>query len=771
MQRRWPAGILGLALGMTALAAPGRAADGPLGFSPRSREAHLAAEARALAVPTPEKARSWLRTLTEEPHVAGTPADHDTAIFVRDKLRDWGWSADLAEYEVMLNYPVSVQLRRDGSTGEPLKVIEDRYDLDKDSASPEAFPAFHGYGTSGSVTGQLVYANYGRPEDFDTLERMGVEVKGKIVIVRYYGGLFRGLKVLNAQKRGAVGMLIYSDPIEDGYGRGDPYPVGPYRPPSGIQRGSVQFLSLGPGDPSTPLGPSTKGARRLPIDPLNGFPLPRPEGQIRPPGPDPAAVWEQETGLKRAEYFATIPSLPISYEAAHGLLQGLGGPVVPNGWQGGLPFAYHCGPGPQMAYMSVVMDYQVRTIWNVIAKLPGAVEPDRWVMIGNHRDAWVYGAVDPGSGTAATLETCRALGEAVQAGWKPRRTLVYASWDAEEYGLVGSTEWAEDHAEELDAKAVLMLNVDSAVSGPDLDLDGIPSMRDLVLDAASAVNDPRTGRPLRQKWTAARRASWANEAPVDLDDRLWADEDYEPRTAPRFSPQMSPLGSGSDYTVFVDHLGIPAADVNFSGRYGVYHSVYDDFFWMERFCDPDFTTHAVAARLYTAIAMRAAGADVVPLTFVPYGEALRSHVDDLRRAVARKARASDKPRITFEGLEDLARSIRTFQEQAAALDRATAALASRDDVPAGTLSAVNDALRRVERAFLSDKGLPGRNWFKHTIYAPALPSGYASWPLPGIHQAIAEDDPRMLAEQGPILIRRIDAATAAMKAAEDAARS
>ncbi len=316
--------------------------------------------------------------------------------------------------------------------------------IDKDSASSAAFGAFNGYGVSGLAFGQVVYANYGRPDDFSALEKMGIDIKDKIVLVRY-GEIFRGLKVHNAQKRGAKGILIFSDPADDGYAKGDVYPHGRFRPESAIQRGSVQFLSHGPGDPSTPFGPSTKDAKRIAFDPRDGFPL---EGTAR-------TEWEKATGLKREDYFATIPSLPISYATAREILKVLAGPNVPSGWQGGLPLPYHVGPGPAEVDFTISMDYQLRTIWNVIATIPGSEEPDRWVMIGNHRDAWVYGAVDPGSGTAATMETCRALGAAVKNGWKPRRTIVYASWDAEEYGLVGSTEWAEANADELKKKAVL----------------------------------------------------------------------------------------------------------------------------------------------------------------------------------------------------------------------------------------------------------------------------------------------------------------------------
>jgi N-acetylated-alpha-linked acidic dipeptidase len=759
------------------------ASSSPLGFAPESRAAEAKAEAFALTVPTPESARTWLRALTEDPHVAGTSADRKTALFVRDKLREWGWQVELAEYEVLLNYPAEKpELHLVRPTEEILPLLEAPIPSDKDSASPDAFPAFHGYGVSGAVTGQVVYANYGRPEDFVALDRLGIDVKDKVVLVRY-GEQFRGLKVRSAQKREAKGILIYSDPADDGYAKGDTYPTGPFRPGSAIQRGSVQFLSHGPGDPSTPGVASLKGAKRLTFNERDGFPI----GESGPVA-DPALkvkydekTWEKATSLVRKDYFATIPSLPIGYDAAKPILQALGGPNVPAGWQGGLPLAYHVGPGPVEVRFKVAMQYAVRPIWNVIATIKGAVEPDRWVLVGNHRDAWVYGAVDPGSGTSTTLEMCRALGAAVKNGWKPRRTLVYASWDGEEYGLVGSTEWAEEHAKTLDERAVLMLNADSAVAGTDLDLEGIPSLRDLALDAAGSITDVRSGRPLRQLWVEKRRTAWAANAPLDTLDPLWDPISpasvLDPPPPRRFTPQMDWLGSGSDYTVFVDHLGVPALDVEFSGRYGVYHSVYDNFTWMERFGDPEFLTHATAARLYTLIAMRAAAAEVVPLKFVPYGEALRDHVDDLRLLVTRRGKAvppvsghanGTTPPL-FTGLARLIKAVRGFQAQAAALDRATEALARRGGVASARLTRVNDALMRVERALLLPNGLPGRPWFKHAVYAPGLTTGYASWPLPGVRQALEDNDADLLAAQVPTLVDRLDAATEAMRAATEAA--
>jgi len=381
---------------------------------------------------------------------------------------------------------------------------------------------------------------------------------------------------------------------------------------------------------------------------------------------------------------------------------------------------------------------------------------------------------------------CRAIGSAAKAGWKPRRTLLYASWDAEEYGLVGSTEWAEEHAKTLGEKGVLLLNVDSAVSGRELDGGGVPSLRNLMLDAAGSVNDPRSGRPLRSIWTESRRTTWASSAPLVLSDPVWDHPDSagkHPRShegpanpSGRFVPQMGWLGSGSDYTVFVDHLGIPAFDMGFKGGYGVYHSIYDNFNWMEKFGDPEFVTHATAARLYVLLAMRASAAEILPLKFVPYGLALRQHVDELRLIQAQRARKADpagKARVDAEipGIEPLIRAVREFSSQAERLDRATDSLQEATEIRPDGLKELNDALARVERAFLIDKGLPGRPWFKHAIYAPGLTTGYGSWPLPAIRQALEDNDAHQLAASLVLTTERIKKAAESLETAQNRARA
>jgi N-acetylated-alpha-linked acidic dipeptidase len=756
--------------------APGGAS--PLGFAPGSRAGQLQAEARAMAVPTPENARRWLKILTEEPHVAGTPADYKTALFVRDRLQEWGWKVEIVPFEVLLNYPSGkpiLQLLKPRS--ETLHVDEAAVPGDKDSASTAAFGAFHGYGVGGAAKGQVVYVNYGRDEDFEALEKQGISVKDKVVLARY-GGNFRGLKVRAAQKRGAAGILIYSDPADDGYAKGDVYPAGPYRPGSAIQRGSVQFLSMGPGDPSTPNGPSTKDADRLPVE----FFTREDQGGLQ----ENLAAWGKAHGVVRNDYFATIPTLPISYDTAAEILKELAGPNVPSGWQGGLPLAYHVGPGPAEIQFVTQMDYKIRTIWNVIATIPGTVEPDRWVMVGNHRDAWVYGAVDPGSGTAATLEMCRALSSAVKSGWKPRRTIVYASWDAEEYGLVGSTEWGELNANTINQKAALLLNVDSAVSGKDLDFGGVPSLRDLALDAAAAITDVRTGKTLRDLWVEGKRKAWAAASPLSLADPFWddpANASSASRPALRgFIPQMHPLGSGSDYTVFLDHLGVPSLDAGFSGRYGVYHSSYDNFNWMEKHGDPEFLSHTQAARLYTTLIMRAAAAELLPFRFIPYGEALREYLDELRLSQARHARAKfgvageSGPQTleaaeSFEGLSSLVEAIRGFQASAERLDRALDELTTRDGLSEAALARVNEKLTGIERAFLLPEGLPGRPWFKHAIYAPGVTTGYGAWPFPAIRQTMEEHRLNQLATPVKATVGVLAKVRAALEAAYEAAAS
>ncbi len=669
----------------------------PLFFA-SSLESHEQAEQTFLATPAPAKARRWLAQLTEEPHVAGTPQEKKVAEYVRDRLEEFGLEAEMVRYDVFLNHPKHVALRLTRPEEIELSLIEDDVPGDKDSTSDGAFPGFHGYGASGEAAGQVVYVNYGTAADFEKLEEIGVSAEGRIALMRY-GQVFRGLKIKEAQEHGAVGAILFSDPADDGYMQGDVYPDGPMRPPSAIQRGSVQYLSWQPGDPSTPGYPSIEGAERLTRDEMKGVPQ--------------------------------IPSLPISYGEAEKILRHLGGPRVPKGWQGGLPFSYHVGPGGAAVAMEVEMDEGLKPIFNVFGRVPGSSEEERLVILGNHRDAWVPGAVDPNSGTAVWLETARGLAAAVEAGWKPRRTILFASWDAEEYGLVGSVEWGEHQAGDLAANGVAYLNVDGAVTGADFGAQGIPSLADLVRRSIADVDDPLNEGSVGELWEKRLAGQWAEGAPVEL-------------SAPdaEFELHLGALGSGSDYTVFVDHLGVPSINFGFRGQYGVYHSIYDNFNWMEKFGDPRFVYHAAAARFYGLVAMRLASAEVLPFKFGSYARSLGVHLDDLQRRVIRESRKpkgdDEEPGPKLDAFAPVIEALAAFESAGEALDGALADLVGRQDADAA--ERVNPLLMGVERAFLSEDGLPGRPWFRHLLYAPGTTTGYAPWPFPELAEAVENGD-------------------------------
>jgi len=705
------------------------AGEAPSGFFSRSAPAQLEAEQVALDAVTPTKIRAYLAKLTEEPHVAGTPQEKAVAEWVAERLASFGLETETVRYEVFLNHPREVSLKLVEPVEEELALVEDALALDKDSGPEGMFPAFHGYGASGSARGQVVYANYGTPADFKQLETMGIDVADRIVLVRY-GRVFRGLKVNEAEKRGAAGVVIYSDPEDDGYAQGDVYPDGPMRHPSAIQRGSVQFLSIQPGDPSTPGWASIDGARRIARSEMKTVPQ--------------------------------IPSLPISYREAAKVLRRLGGERVPDEWQGGLPFSYHVGPGAAVLELSVAMDEGQKPIYNVFGRIRGREEPERSVILGNHRDAWTHGAVDPNSGTAAWLETARALGKAVESGWQPRRTIVMASWDAEEYGLVGSVEWGEAMAAELSAGAVAYLNLDTAVTGSRFGVGGTPSLRDVVRETAARVPEPLESGSVGELWERRAEEEWAREAPVELG-------------APErpFELHLGALGSGSDYTVFVDHLGVPSINFGFRGKYGVYHSVYDNFRWMDLYGDPRFVYHQAAARFYALAAMRLAAAEVVPLAYDSYAGALGEHLDELRRRVVREARAPRAPEAA--GPAPLAPD---FGPLLAALDRleraggaATAAVAAaverQDEAAAGR---INAELLAVERGFLSRDGLPERPWFRNLVWAPGLTTGYAAWPFPELAQAIEDRDADLFARGRERVVAALGEVTARLERVAAAAR-
>ncbi len=667
------------------------------------------------AVPAPASAREHLRKLTAEPHVAGTKEDYATAIYVRDQIRSYGIPSELKEYEVLLPYPKQpgiVELIR--PVRERLSLKEAIIPEDASSSNPKIIPLFNGYSPSGDVTAPLVYVNYGLPPDYEALKKLGVDVKGKIAIVRY-GNSFRGVKAQVAEQHGAIGLIIYSDPADDGYGQGDVYPKGPWRPASSAQRGSVQFLSTSPGDPLTPGRPAIPGEPRLKM--------------------------EEVTTLPR------IPVQPISYGDAKRLLEPLRGPVRPRGFQGGLPFAYHVG-GTEFVrvHLKTQMDYQVRKIWNVISRIDGSEEKDRWVIMGNHRDAWTFGAVDPNSGTSAMLEAARGFGVLLKKGWKPRRTILLCSWDGEEYGLLGSTEWAEEYAAELKEKAVAYLNVDSAVSGPDFGASSVPSMWKLIRSATRDVKDPKTGHSVYQQWQDRTRE---REPDADLTDAERASDTTIAEA------RINALGSGSDFTPFLQHLGVAASDMGFGGDYGVYHSAYDSFYWMSHFGDPSFGYHVAAAQLWGTIAMRLADAPGLPFDYRDYAGQVQEFFDQSQKTAKRRKLDS------AYNATPMNKAIEKFSEEAGRLESArqeTVGELGRGGNGANAARAklrrINDSLLAVERSLTDDRGLRGRTWYTHQIYAPGTYTGYAAQPLPDFRQAL---DDRNTANAKEALDRIIEA--------------
>jgi N-acetylated-alpha-linked acidic dipeptidase len=684
------------------------------------------------AVPSAKSAREHLRRLTAQPHVAGTKEDYDTAIYVRDQIRSYGITAELKEYDVLLPYPKHpgivelISPRR-----ERLALREAIVPEDPSSSHPKIIPLFNGYSPSGDVTAPLVYVNYGLPPDYEALKKLGVDVKGKIAIVRY-GNSFRGVKAKVAEDHGAVGLIIYSDPADDGYSQGDVYPKGPWRPASSAQRGSVQYIFEAPGDPLTPGKPSVPGVPRLKM--------------------------EEVKGLTR------IPVQPISYGDARRLLEPLRGPVRPDGFQGGLPFSYHVGGTTHVkVHLKTQMDYQVRKIWNVMARIDGTDEKDRWVIMGNHRDAWTFGAVDPNSGSTAMLEAARGFGALLKQGWRPRRTIILGSWDAEEYGLVGSTEWAEEYADELKQKAVAYLNMDAAVSGSNFGASSVPSMWKLIRAATRDTRDPKSGKSVYQTWQDRARAQVPE---ADLTD---AQTGTDVKIA---EARIGALGSGSDYTPFLQHLGVPSIDMGFGGDYGVYHSAYDSFYWMSHFGDPTFAYHVAAAQLWGTVALRMANADGVQLDYRDYAAQIRDYFNESMKTARRRnlASALDERAMTraIENFTEEAERIeRAKRETLADLEGSRTEANDRHPRAVARLQRINDALIMVERSLTDERGLRGRGWYKHQVYAPGTYTGYAAQPLPDFRQALDDRNGLNAKEALERIVLAINRATETLRKARD----
>ncbi|HZH31554.1 MAG TPA: M28 family metallopeptidase [Pyrinomonadaceae bacterium] len=722
-------GFLGTPLALRAQAPTATDASALLdGFTATGSNAERQLENRFRDVPLAASAREHLRTLTREPHVAGTPADYRTAVYVRDQLRKFGISAELKEYEVLLPYPKRpTVLELVAPRRVRLDLQEAVLPQDPSSAHAGIIPLFNAYSASGDVTAPLVYVNYGLPDDYAALKKINVDVRGRIVIARY-GRSFRGVKAKVAEENGAVGLIIYSDPADDGYVQGDVYPNGPWRPETSAQRGSVQYLFQYPGDPLTPGKPATPGTVRLKQD-------------------DPAL------NIPR------IPVQPISYGDARRLLEPLGGAVRPSGFQGGLPFAYHVGGTEDVrVHLKTEMDFQMRTIWNVIGRIEGAEERDRWIVLGNHRDAWTFGAVDPNSGTAAMLELARGFGELLKQNWRPRRTIIFGSWDAEEQGLIGSTEWVEEHAAELREKAVAYLNMDSAVSGANFSASSVPSLWRLIRGAARDVRDPKTGKSVYQAWQdrvrEARPEAELTEAASGAD-------------ANTAEARINALGSGSDYTPFLQHLGVSALDMGFGGDYGVYHSAYDSFNWMEKFGDPTFAYHVAAAQIWGTIALRLANARALPFDYADYAAELRNFINETQKTAARRKLADDfDAKALLDAVKDLDEAGSSLRKRQRDLIDDIDKTLGRGDIKQAHIRSVmqlNDRLIAAERALTDERGLRNRPWYRHQIYAPGLYTGYAAQPLPDLRQAIDDRNTANAREAAARITEAIRRATAVLR--------
>jgi len=690
----------------------------PRGFLGQNAASQRKWEEQFRRLPDPAAIRENDRILSAEPHHLGSAADEKNAKWILGKFREWGLEASIETFYVLFPTPRLRLLEMTRPTAFRARLAEPPVSGDPTSSQTDRqLPGYNAFSIDGDVSGALVYVNYGVPADYERLERLGVDVRGRIVIARY-GGSWRGIKPKVAAEHGAIGCLIYSDPRDDGYFEGDVYPKGAWRPSQGVQRGSVADMPLYPGDPLTPGVGATK----------------KPEH------------WS----LQDAKTLTKIPVLPISYGDAQPLLAALGGPVAPREWRGALPITYHIGPGPATVHLKLAFDWKIVPAHDVIAKIPGSIWPDEWVIHGNHHDAWVNGAMDPVSGQAALLEEARAFGSLLRAGWRPRRTILLCAWDGEEEGLFGSTEWAETHAEELQRKAVLYLNTDSNGRGF-FEAAGSHTLETLVNEVAAEVEDPEKKIPVgRRLWLRQIEDAKKPEERRELRDRKnW---------------RIGALGSGSDFTPFLQHLGIASLNYGFSGEGGggVYHSIYDDFAWYTKFADTDFVYGRALAQATGTTLMRVADADILPLDFAALADTVNKYVEEIQKlAKDRREEAEELAREIDEGVPEATadpkepfvapkkeRPVPYFDlspiENAAAelaqaaKDYETALASLKEPADPARLSRVNALLRSAERTFTREEGLPRRPWFKHYLYAPGFYTGYAVKTLPSVREPIEE---------------------------------
>ncbi len=693
------------------------------GFSANSSRAERQWEEKFRAIPKPENMRAYMEHLSARPHNVGTPYDKENAEWIAAKFKEWGLDTHIETFDVLFPTPKerAVELV-EGGPKFVAKLEEPTVPQDPTSNQhAEQLPTYNAYSKDGDVTAPLVFVNYGIPEDYEQLARLGVSVKGAIVIAKY-GRSWRGIKPKVAAEHGAVGCLIYSDPNEDGFKQGETFPNGPWRPEQGVQRGSVADDPIYPGDPLTPGVGATKTAKRLEV--------------------------------KDSPVITKIPVLPISYGDAKPLLEALGGPVAPRAWRGGLGMTYHIGPGPAKVHLKVKSNWDLKTIYDVIGKIPGSTNPDEWVIRGNHHDAWVNGAEDPISGLVAVMEEARGMSELVQQGWKPKRTIIFCAWDAEEPGLIGSTEWAEEHHDELQKHAVAYINSDTNGRGY-LFAEGSHSLEKFINNVARDITDPETNLSV-----------WKRHQLFVIANASGEQERNEIRNRPDW--RIGALGSGSDYGSFQQHDGVAALNIGFGGEDGggIYHSIYDDFYWYTHFSDTDFVYGRALAQTGGTAVMRLADAELLPFEFGDFTDTIKSYVADVKN-LANKMRndaiernreldegvfsATADPRqkpasvappreevppyLNFAPLDNAVDALtQASVEYRKALDAASAngggALAS------ASLAEVNQMLIDNEQQLTLEKGLPGRPWYKHYIDAPGQYTGYAAKTLPAVREAI-----------------------------------
>ena len=742
---RWQFTVILLLSTLTLAAAPAEEPVPLQGFSLNAARAEREWEGKFRSIPSPDNLRDYMKRLSARPHHVGSPYDKENAEWILSRFKEWGWDAHIENFEVLFPTPKERLVELVEPTKFTAKLEEPTVPEDPTSSQhDEQLPTYNAYSRDGDVTGPLVYVNYGVPEDYEQLERLGISVQGAIVIARY-GGSWRGIKPKVGAEHGAVGCLIYSDPRGDGYFQGDVFPAGAFRPREGVQRGSVMDDTLYPGDPLTPGVGATKAAKRLPLEDV--------------------------------QTITKIPVLPISYGDAQPLLAALKGPMAPEQWRGALPFPYHLGPGPAKVHLKVKSNWDIKTLYDVIARVGGSEYPDEWVVRGNHHDAWVNGAEDPISGLVAELEEARAFGELLNQGWKPTRTLIYCAWDGEEPALLGSTEWAEEHADELSRHAVAYLNSDSNGRGY-LYVGGSHSLEKFINGVARDIEDPEK-----------KISVWKRSQLRRIEDAPSAEERQEARERPDL--RIGALGSGSDYGAFVDHLGIASLDLGYGGEGGggVYHSIYDDFYWYAHFSDTSFVYGRALAQTAGTAVMRLADAELLPFDFSDFTDTIHKYTDDLKKLLKSKqdeVREQNKeieegvftatadpqksfvppkpeevpPYLNFAPLENATDALtQSAQRYRKAVEKANAnggaALAS------APLSPLNALLVQSERKLTSPEGLPGRPWYKHEIYAPGVYTGYGVKTMPAVRESIEQKKWKQ-ADEGIIEVGRILAAEAAL---------